>query len=132
MNLGAAVLEQPKVEHLQREAALADITILVDYLQEHLGQRMTAYLAGIRDEKMVGQWAKGRNEPRELSKHRLRLAYQAAHLLVDAFGNETARAWFFGTNSRLGGEAPASVLRKGRTPDDLGPVLRAACAFVTG
>ncbi len=121
-----------QLETLEREATLSEISRIARYLQEHLGQRVTAYLSGIKDAKMVGQWAKGRRRPRDPAAFRLRQAYPAARLLVETFGNETAKAWFFGTNLRLDDEAPAYVLRYGENPDDFRFVLPAARAFVEG
>jgi ActR/RegA family two-component response regulator len=120
----------PSVGEIERQAVTIGVDRIALYLQEHLGQRVTAYLSGNRDEKMVGQWAKGRNQPRELVQHRLRQAYLATRLLVECYGDETARAWFFGTNSRLGGEAPALVLRRAETPEESTPVVRAAFEFI--
>lgn len=121
-----------KLETLEREATLSEISRIAGYLQEHLGQRVTAYLSGIKDGKMVGQWAKGKRRPREPAAFRLREAYPAARLLVETFGDETAKAWFFGTNLRLDDQAPAYVLRYGETPDDFRFVLPAARAFIEG
>ncbi len=121
-----------QLENLEREAILSEISRIARYLQEHLGQRVTAYLSGIKDAKMVGQWARGKRRPREPSAFRLRQAYPAARLLIETFGNETAKAWFFGTNMRLDDEAPAYVLRYGETPDDFRFVLPAARAFIEG
>ena len=115
---------------VERQAVAGDISHLARFLQDHLGQRMTAYLSGIRDPKMVGQWAAGKVQPRPLPSFRLRSAYQAARYLVDAYGDETARAWFFGMNPSLDDEAPAYVLRHGSTPDDWRYVVAAAKEFV--
>jgi hypothetical protein len=100
-------------------------------LQELLGQKLTAYLAGLKDPKVVGLWAKKKAVPRDLPARRLRCAYQAALLLNDAYGPETTKSWFFGTNTRLDDEAPAYLLRHGKTPDDLRMIVPAAKAFVT-
>jgi hypothetical protein len=115
---------------IERQAILVDISGVAGYLQEHLGQNVTAYLSGVKDSKLVGQWAAGRVQPRPLSGFRLRSAYQAARYLVEAYGSKTAQAWFFGRNSQLDGQAPASVLREGTVPDDWGFVVTAAKAFV--
>lgn len=108
----------------------AGIPEVARYLQENLGQQVTAYLSGVTDVKMVGQWASGKVKPRPLPDHRLRLAYQAARYLVEAYGPETAKAWFFGTNSHLDSQAPAYVLRHGETPESWDEVVSAAQAFV--
>jgi hypothetical protein len=128
-----ALEEQPSIRHLEeseRAAAVASISEVTAYLQKNLGQRVTAYLSGVKDPKMVGQWASGKVKPRELSEFRLRAAYPVTALLVDAFSAGTAKAWFFGTNSRLDDQAPAFVLRHGEPP--FHSLLPAAKAFVLG
>lgn len=116
-----------QVEH---EAITSKIGDLAAYLQEHLGQKMSAYLSGIDHAKTVGLWVAGKSEPRDLPTMRLRYAYRAARILIDAYDDETARAWFFGSNTRLDDEAPAYLLRHGTSPDDLRQIIPAAYAFV--
>ncbi len=94
---------------IQHDATTQEIREIAAYLQEHLGQKMTAYLSGVDNAKTV----------------RLPYAYQAARLIIDAYDDETAKAWFFGSNTLLDNEAPAYVLRYG-TPDDLLLILPAA------
>jgi hypothetical protein len=113
-------------ESIEREATMLDISRIAGYLQAHLGQKVTAYLAGIDNAKTVGLWISGGAGPRDLPKTRLRYAYQAARLIIEAYGDETAKAWFFGSNTLLDDEAPAYVLRYGTTPDDLRLVIPAA------
>ena len=60
---------------------------------------------------------------------RLREGYQAARLPGEASRPEAAKAWFFGCDTRLDDEAPASVLGRARAPDDLRHVVPAARAF---
>ena len=112
-------------ERIELDAARSGISDVASYLQEHLGQRTTAYLSGLKDAKIVGRWAASKVQPRELSSFRLRAAYQAARLIIEAFGDQTARAWFFGTNSQLDDEAPAYVLRHS-PPEKASMVVRAA------
>jgi len=125
---GAASLAN--LQEIERTAQVEGIAEIAASLQERLGQRVTAYLSGVRDAKMVGRWARGKAKPRELAELRLRAAYPAAELLASAYGPDTARAWFFGTNTRLGGEAPAHLLRHGEPP--FRELLPAARAFVQG
>lgn len=117
-------------ERIERAAILTPISRVAAYLQAHLGQRVTAYLSGLRDPGMVGRWAACKSRPRELPSLRLRCAFQAAQLLTKAYGDETARAWFFGANIQLDDRAPAYVLRHGETPDELRGILPAAREFV--
>lgn len=114
---------------IENDAARSEISKIAAYLQKRLGQKPTAYLSGLEDSKTVGQWAAGKAQPRDAASLRLRHAYQAARLIVEAFGDQTAKAWLFGTNSQLGDEAPAFVLRHGRLPEEVAPVVRAARSF---
>jgi len=116
-------------ERIEVDAARSDVSEIASYLQEHLGQRTTAYLSGLTDTKVVGQWAASRAIPRELANLRLRNGYQAARIIVEAFGEQAARAWFFGANSQLDHEAPAYFLRHSTSPDTASVVVRAARSF---
>lgn len=122
--------EGDRTSLIERQSVTSDISKVASYLQEHLGQKVTAYLSGVKDAKLVGQWAAGKVQPRPMPKHRLRSAYQAARYLVDAYDSETAQAWFFGRNSQLAGRAPAFALREGKDPEDWSFVVTAAKTFV--
>lgn len=114
---------------IELEAVRKPIAEIAGYLQEHLGQRPTAYLSGLENVKSVGKWAAGKVTPRAPASLRLRHAYHAARLLIEAFGDETAKAWLFGINRELDDEAPAVVLRYATEPEDVTPVVRAARSF---
>jgi hypothetical protein len=78
----------------------------------------------------VAKWIDGDTPPKgQMTRLRLRDAYRAARLIVAAYDDATAEAWFFGSNSRLDDEAPAWVLRHARSLDDLRMVVPAAKAF---
>jgi hypothetical protein len=131
---GAADLELEELDmaerSISRSAVLAGTAELASYLQEHLGQRLTAYLAGLKDVKMVGQWAKGRVEPPAITRERLRAAFYATALFLVRYGDAAAQGWFFGANSSLDDRAPAAVLRDAETPDELALIVPLARAFV--
>ncbi len=114
---------------IHREAVRMAVPEVARFLQDHLGQQVTAFLSGLKDAKVVTRWINGTNAPRTASELRLREAYQAARLLTLAYGDDTAKSWFFGTNSLLG-RSPASVLRSAETPDDTREVVAAAHDFV--
>lgn len=116
-------------DQVSDEAARLGIDEIAAFLQQHLGQRMTAYLSGLTDTKMVGRWVSRQNRPRDEAQMRLREGYQAARLIVAAYGDDGAKAWFFGSNTRLDDDAPAYVLRHASNPDDLRFVVPAARAF---
>jgi hypothetical protein len=87
-------------------------------------------MCGLKDAKTVGRWASGQVSPREGASLRLRLAFSAALVLVTAYGAETARSWFVGTNATLG-DSPAWLLRHGRDLDDLRLVVPVAQEFAS-
>jgi len=103
--------------------AVADIA---RFLQDTLGSRLTAHVAGVTDPKMVTKWASGTVKPGVQRETRLRHAYQIFQLLLEAEDEYVARAWFIGMNPELDDETPADVLRAGRVRD----VMNAARAFL--
>jgi len=117
---------------LSSEAARLPIDRIASYLMEHLGRPMTAYIGGVSDPKMVSHWVGGNNTPRAVPQMRLREAYQAARLIIETLGVETAKAWFFCSNADLADEAPAHMLRKAAAWEDMRIVVPAARAFVHG
>lgn len=117
---------------VETDAVRSDISAVAGYLQSHIGQRATAYLSGLKDVKTVGQWAAGKVQPRDTASLRLRHGYRVARMISEAFGDEAAKAWLFGTNRLLGDVAPASVLRAGKRPPDVAPVIQAARSFAEG
>lgn len=119
-------------EQVSSEAARLPIGEIASFLRQHLGGRMTAYISGVNDPKMVTRWIAGRSTPRPQPQSRLRESYQAARLLVSMYGDETARAWFSGSNAQLDDQAPAYVLRKARSWEELRVIVPAARAFVAG
>lgn len=121
----ALALDPVEIEH---EATKADIADVARYLQAHLGQKLTAYLAGVKDPKMVGKWTRG-TAPRDTAAMRLRAAFQATRMLAGAYGDNCAKAWFVGSNTRLDDEAPAWVLRYAQAPDDMRLLVPTARAF---
>lgn len=120
------------VTDITQAAVRLDIAEVSGYLQAQLGQKLTAYLAGVTDPKMVGRWAVGRSHPRADRDMRLREAYKATRMLVDAYDATTAKAWWVGTNTRLDDHAPAAVLRNAGDPAAIRFVAPAARAFAGG
>jgi hypothetical protein len=108
-------------------AVQATAATIADYLQHLLGQRITADMAGARDPKAVGKWARQEQDPRPTALARLRTAYQIALLLECQYSRPAVRAWFVQMNSYLDHHAPAS--RIGADPRG---VYHAARAFIRG
>ena len=119
-------------ERVSDEATKMGVDEIAAYLQRELGQKLTAYLADVTDPKMVGRWAAGKAVPRDDRAMRLREAFKATRMIVEAFGTTTAKAWWVGSNTRLDDEAPAAVVRQGEDPQALRFVVPAARAFAGG
>lgn len=101
---------------------------VVKYLQEVLGQKLTAYVADVSDPRTVARWAAGERSPRGEHEQRLRCAYQIFLLLLEQEAPPTIRAWFLGLNPQLDDEAPAESIHKGMFRE----TLLAAKAFLAG
>src|SRR5438128_3740208 len=106
-------------------AIRASVPEIATRLQEVLGQRLTAVVAGVDDAKAVGQWARGLRAPHPEAERRLHEAYQVAGLLLEYEAPETVRAWFGGMNPHPDEQAPAQVIAT-----DPEYVVRAAEVFI--
>ncbi len=115
-------------QEAHRKAVESSIADVVGYLQEVLGQKLVAYIAGVADPRTVGRWAAGDRAPRAEHEQRLRSAYQTFQLLLAEESPHTVRAWFLGLNPQLNDESPAQSIRDGAFRD----VLVAAKAFLAG
>lgn len=115
---------------IAREATTRSLSEIARYLQETLGQQVVAYVCGLKDPKMVGQWVSAKTQPRPPADLRLRHAYEAVRLIADAYGSGTAKAWLFGSNTRLDNEAPAYLLRYAKTFDAMRSIVPTARSFV--
>lgn len=103
---------------------------LVGQLRELLGARLVAYLGGVTETRAVRQWVEGERTIRdEDAVARLRVAYQAALLIVGRDSREVAQSWFQGLNPQLADQSPARVLREGEPGEAGRSVLAAARSF---
>jgi hypothetical protein len=94
-------------------------------LQDLLGQRITAVIAGVQDSRAVGKWARGERTPHADNERRLREALRVADLLLQEEPPEIVRAWFVGLNPNLGDQVPAQIV--GEHPEQ---VMAAARSFL--
>lgn len=106
-------------------AARMPVAAVAGYMQDTLGQRLTAVIARVGDTKAVGQWAKGTRRPHPKVEARLRHAFQVVQLLMQVESSETVRAWFLGMNPELDDQSPALMIA-----DDPQAVLKAAKFFL--
>ncbi len=103
-------------------------------LQQILGQRLVAYVAGVGSPKNVGRWATGATTPQSQgAEQRVRNLYRVvctlSTTLTDdgALSDEGVRAWLLSTNPELNDRTPIDLLRDGEFP----PVGHAADNFIT-
>jgi hypothetical protein len=115
-------------QEAHRKSVESSISDVVGYLQEVLGQKLVAHIAGVSDPRTVARWAAGERAPRAEHEQRLRCAYQTFHLLLAEESPHTVRAWFLGLNPQLDDQSPAQSIREGNFRD----VLVAAKAFLAG
>jgi hypothetical protein len=93
-----------------RDAVRGSMSTIAGTLQDLLGQKMTAVIAGVSDARAVSEWARGTRRPHPKAEERLRNAYQIAKLLEADESRETVRAWFIGMNPDLDDHPPALVI----------------------
>lgn len=108
-------------------ATRASVPEMATYLQDLFGQKLTALMAGSKDPKAVGKWARGERVPHPGIVQRLRDIYQVAEFLLQSESRQTVQGWFMGMNPQLGDRAPAIVI--GEYPTE---VMQAARAFLAG
>ena len=117
-----------RAQQAHRKTVQVSIQDIARFLQDSLGQKLTAHIAGVNDPKTVNAWINGAQAPREASEQRLRATFQLFHLLQQEDSSYVVRAWLIGLNPQLEMEAPANVLRDGRFRE----VFLAADAYLGG
>lgn len=115
-------------ETAHRKSVTLSVADIARFLQDTLGTKLTAYIAGVSDPKMVTKWAGGTANPAEARERTLRDTYQVFQLILEAEDEYVARAWFIGMNPQLEDETPADRLREGKVRE----VMAAARAFLGG
>ena len=122
-----AVLTLSAAQQLDDEAATRSIRDVAAYLQEAIGQRVAAAMAGLSDAKQIGRYARENGpRPHVTTERRLREGYKVVRMLADTYDEKTARAWLFGTNTRLDDRAPIEVLGAASETAEFAMVVRAA------
>ncbi len=126
------VLTPPAAEQLDHDASTLPVAVIADYLQNALGQRIAAHLIGSRDAKQIGRYQKADGPaPNPTTDLRLRESYKIVRMIAESFDDKTARAWLFGTNTRLDDAAPVDVLRQATEPTQFAEVRAAARQLVS-
>lgn len=112
-------------QHAHRQAVRGDISATASKLQSVLGQQATGVIAGVRDAKAVGKWARGERHPHPDAERRLREALRVVELMLEVEEPTVVRAWFIGLNPLLDDQVPALAIAS-----DPASVMRAARSFV--
>lgn len=121
------VLVTAASDRLDAEAATQSLPEIASYLQNTLGQRTAAAIAGLGDAKQIGRYARTDGpSPQTTTERRLREGYKVVRMLVDAYDDKTARAWLLGTNTRLDDRTPIEVLGKAKDTTEFVSVVQAA------
>jgi hypothetical protein len=100
-------------------------------MQANLGQALTAHMAGLADTRQIGRISRGEHRPQQATARRLREGYKAVSIIAELYDWETAKAWLFGTNTRLDDQAPVEVLGTARTDQQFTRIARAAKQFAS-
>src|SRR2546423_4807509 len=100
-NNPAAAKSAASAERAHVTTVRMSIADIARFLQDNLGQRLTARITNINDPRQVGKWASGDSAPRQEAEDRLRAALQVFQLIQDAESLYTARAWMIGMNPQL-------------------------------
>jgi hypothetical protein len=127
--MGLITLPRPDLA-AHRRAVQASFSEIVAELAEILGKKLTAYIAGVKDTRVVDRWIHGGVEPYRDAESRIRLAYQIAKTLSEHDSPRVVQAWFTGLNPELQDRTPIRLLRE-EDIDKVGPeLLNAMRAFL--
>lgn len=104
---------------------------IVRQARDILGARLTAYIAGVQETRMVRAWADGTASPSHGVAQRLRLAHRIAVEIAQHEGNEVTQAWFMGMNPLLDDMSPAQTIRESHPGTVQSTIASAAQSFIS-
>jgi hypothetical protein len=125
------MLTKERTLEVEHQATTLSIGVIAKRLQANLGQALTAHLAGLADTRQIGRISRGEHRPQRLTARRLREGYKVVSMIAELYDWETAKAWLFGTNTRLDDQAPVEVLGSATTDEQFTDVARAAKQFAS-
>jgi hypothetical protein len=123
-------LTHAAVEQIDDATSRTSIAEIARYLQNGLGQRVAAYLVGAADPKQIGAYARGAAIS-DVRARRLREGYKIVRMIETPYDMDTAKAWLFGTNTRLDDKAPIELIASATKTEQFADVRRAARQFAT-
>ncbi len=129
--MGTGTLARPDLA-AHRRAIHASFAEIVEELAQILGKKLTAYVGGVKDTRVVERWTRGGVEPYRDADRRIRLTYQIAKTLSGHESNSVVQAWFIGLNPELQDRTPIRLLKE-EDIEKVGPeLLNAMRAFLAG
>ncbi|MBZ5580617.1 MAG: DUF2384 domain-containing protein [Acidobacteriia bacterium] len=129
--MGVPSLARPDLA-AHRRAIQAAFPAIVKELAEILGKKLTAYIGGVKDTRVVERWMEDGVEPYRDADRRIRLAYQIAKTLSEHDSARVVQAWFTGLNPELQDRSPIRLLKE-EDPEKIGrELLNAMRAFLAG
>jgi len=115
-----------------RRSVQASFAEIVTELAEILGKKLTAYIGGVKDTRVIERWSQGGTEPYRDADRRIRFAYQIAKTLSKHDSPRVVQAWFIGLNPELQDRTPIRLLKEADI-EKVGPeLLNAMRAFLAG
>jgi len=110
----------------------ASFAELVEELAQILGKKLTAYIAGVKETRVIDRWIREGVSPYGDAESRVRLAYHIAKTLSKHDSPRVVQAWFTGLNPELEDRIPARLLKE-EDVHQVGPeLLNAMRAFLAG
>ncbi|MCB0877886.1 MAG: hypothetical protein KDC46_02755 [Thermoleophilia bacterium] len=115
--------------HTQEPTPITDVATAARVCQDAIGQRLTAWIVGVRDPKAVGRWITGTNvQQDEVVRRLLALAYVIQVLANRHDGDSNwTRTWLLSPNPKLEDASAAEWIRD---QESATPVIRAARSYV--
>lgn len=117
---------KPEVRAIQ-EAATTPAPQVVTRVVDLIGDRLTCYIAGVRDARTIASWQAKGDVP-HVSARRLQIALQTALLLRTQYQPDQIGPWFTWLSDRLDDKSPASVLHSANTEEEFDDRARALIA----
>jgi len=129
--MGLGTLPRPDLA-AHRRSVQASFAEIVAELAEILGKKLTAYIGGVKDTRVIERWSQGGIEPYRDADRRIRFAYQIAKTLSKHDSPRVVQAWFVGLNPELQDRTPIRLLKEADI-EKVGPeLLNAMRAFLAG
>ncbi len=121
-----AATAKPEVR-ATHEAATTPPPQVVARVVDLIGDRLTCYIAGVRDVRTIASWQAKRDVP-HIPARRLQIAFQTALMLRAQYQPDQIAPWFTWLSDRLDDKSPASVLHAANTEEELDDCARALIA----